>query len=43
MVTKLKRCYVCKKYTMKSECCGSVTKSAHPPKFTLLEKLKQAR
>ncbi|HLC68137.1 MAG TPA: nucleolar RNA-binding Nop10p family protein [archaeon] len=31
---RLKKCVSCGRYTMKPACqCGSVTRSAHPPKY----------
>lgn len=40
---KIRKCAVCGKYTMQEIHCGSQTKSAHPPKFTMEDKYARFR
>ncbi|MBM3229110.1 ribosome biogenesis protein [Candidatus Parvarchaeota archaeon] len=40
---KLRKCALCKSYTMKQEHCGAQTKSAHPPKFKITDKYAKYR
>ncbi|MEM2974318.1 MAG: nucleolar RNA-binding Nop10p family protein [Candidatus Micrarchaeia archaeon] len=34
MKQKLRKCYVCGRYTMRTECCGKETRKAHPAKYS---------
>lgn len=34
MAKKIMQCNVCKKYTMKEECCSEKTREPKPPKYS---------
>jgi len=39
---KIQKCPKCGKYTLKEKCC-TITKTAHPPKFSLDKEIKYGK